>query len=538
MANESQTPTAWTQKKDEKQTFLSKIKWFFQKFKNAWWEQKNQHHTKSFHLTRRDSIISIIASLVVVGWAIYYWKIVLDDYSEINSRAFDELKNLEWYGINWWYSDKLWYTWSTVSSVISINSLIDETLAKEEAEKNSKKDYYEILLQNIYLPSLNIWKDPYTKNFNMSVLWQKYLESDKFQDLYLIQYWSDFVKYVWNDADYNTVDTITIWEKTVLEWNSNYFYIPITVSFSSPNKRSFLLLVNKLSMTSTQNNIALLNEFSFNLLEAIKDKKQELIQQLMEKYFDEFSSSSSWEFADNISDMAPEALPLYSGKVIWYELYHWVNGDLPDGTFQLIDEDVIEQAIKNSASCTKDVALNQECLYNFREKYRNLPYLAYKIWLENQKDRTKWLLEFLRDLPPVIAITNFGFEKYSDSSFLNNKEEEYKWEITFNAYGRNITDDELDEASSMLWKLCFWSATDKKINPDLALETVKNKIINPNEWEWDEWSYEYSTIASWLELQWLFTDIQESYNGMSNYNKMIKLFEVWRMMSDATLCSK
>jgi hypothetical protein len=35
-------------------------------------------------------------------------------------------------------------------------------------------------------------------------------------------------------------------------------------------------------------------------------------------------------------------------------------------------------------------------------------------------------LEFLRDLPPVIAITNFGFEKYSDSSFLNNKEEEYK----------------------------------------------------------------------------------------------------------------
>ena len=157
MANESQTPTAWTQKKDEKQTFLSKIKWFFFFFKNAWWEQKNQHHTKSFHLTRRDSIISIIASLVVVGWAIYYWKIVLDDYSEINSRAFDELKNLEWYGINWWYSDKLWYTWSTVSSVISINSLIDETLAKEEAEKNSKKDYYEILLQNIYLPSLNIW---------------------------------------------------------------------------------------------------------------------------------------------------------------------------------------------------------------------------------------------------------------------------------------------------------------------------------------------------------------------------------------------
>jgi hypothetical protein len=35
-------------------------------------------------------------------------------------------------------------------------------------------------------------------------------------------------------------------------------------------------------------------------------------------------------------------------------------------------------------------------------------------------------LEFLQDLPPAIAITDFGFEKYSDSSFLNNKEEEYE----------------------------------------------------------------------------------------------------------------
>jgi hypothetical protein len=35
-------------------------------------------------------------------------------------------------------------------------------------------------------------------------------------------------------------------------------------------------------------------------------------------------------------------------------------------------------------------------------------------------------LEFLQDLPPALAITSFGFEKYSNSSFLNNKEEEYQ----------------------------------------------------------------------------------------------------------------
>jgi hypothetical protein len=35
------------------------------------------------------------------------------------------------------------------------------------------------------------------------------------------------------------------------------------------------------------------------------------------------------------------------------------------------------------------------------------------------------LLEFLRDLPSAIAITNFTFDKHSSSSFLNNNVEQY-----------------------------------------------------------------------------------------------------------------
>ena len=174
--------------------------------------------------------------------------------------------------------------------------------------------------------------------------------------------------------------------------------------------------------------------------------------------------------------------------------------------------------------------LDQKCLYNFREKYRNLPYLAYRIWLESKWSRTSGLLEFLKDLPPAIAITSFGFEKYSNSSFLNNKEEEYEWRITFNAYGRNILDSELEEASSMLWKLCFWNNSDQKISPDTAAQYVDNAISLL--WQ----NREYSNVSSLLELQSLFTSLQESYNGMSNYDKMIKLFEIRRMMNDANLC--
>ena len=71
MANEIQTPTTWAQKIDEQQNVLSKIKWFLQKSKNSWWGQKNQRSTRAFHLTRKDSIVSILASLVVIWWAIY-----------------------------------------------------------------------------------------------------------------------------------------------------------------------------------------------------------------------------------------------------------------------------------------------------------------------------------------------------------------------------------------------------------------------------------------------------------------------------------
>jgi len=80
-----------------------------------------------------------------------------------------------------------------------------------------------------------------------------------------------------------------------MELPDGHFYLPITVTFSSPNKRSFLLLVNKLSMTSNINNISLVNEFFFYLLMNIKERKTDAINELMQKYRSEFSSSSAWD---------------------------------------------------------------------------------------------------------------------------------------------------------------------------------------------------------------------------------------------------
>jgi len=410
---------------NQKQDIMSQVKWFLSKFKKKWWDVT--HVTKAFKLTSRDAIIAILIALAIIIWAgIYGWK-TMNTYMEMNSRS-DELKDLSTYNISLNnivdpYAE--WNNKSTINWAIEINNNITETLLNREDFKKEQKNYYEVLLQNIYLPSLNIWKNPYTENFDVTIVWQNYLETNKFQDLSLIQQRSDFIKNVWNDAEYNTINSITVWE--AMELPDGHFYLPITVTFSSPNKRSFLLLVNKLSMTSNINNISLVNEFFFYLLMNIKERKTDAINELMQKYRSEFSSSSAWDWPSNISDLTEEQRLSYQDKVIGYELYNWINYN---GTGQyntpLIDDELIIETIKENTMCDSTIS-DSECFYNFRDKYRDLPYIAYKIWMETQSNRTNWFREFLSDLPSIIAITDFWFDKRSSSSFLNYEEEKYEW---------------------------------------------------------------------------------------------------------------
>jgi hypothetical protein len=83
--------------------------------------------------------------------------------------------------------------------------------------------------------------------------------------------------------------------------------------------------VNKLSTTSNQNNISLLNEFFIYLLKAIRENKAEVIDQLMHEYREDFSSSSNWEFSGDLSSLTENELSLYKDRVIGYNLYHWIN---------------------------------------------------------------------------------------------------------------------------------------------------------------------------------------------------------------------
>lgn len=517
---------------EQKPDIMSQIKWFFSKFKSkSSWTGESTHVTKAFKLTAKDATIALLLALSVVVWACVYGWITMNKYTEMNNRS-DELMELSTYNISLNHSVNPYTEWnskSTINWALKINSNIIETLKNREDFQKEQKNYYEVLLQNIYLPSLNIWKNPYTDHFDISIIWQTYLDANKFQTLSLIQQRGDFIKYVWNDAEYNTINSINVWEPIELP-DSNYFYLPISVRFTSPNKRSFLLLVNKLSMTSNINNISLVNEFFFYLLMNVKEKKWAAIEKLMQDYRPEFIASSAWKWPSNISDLTEDERLAYQDKVIGYELYNWINHDWNNAyDTPLIDDDLIVETIKESTMCDASIS-DSECFYNFREKYRNIPYIAYKIWMEKQSYRTEWFREFLKDLPTIIAITDFGFDKHSNATFLNNEEEKYEWTLTFNAYWRTITTDELNEAADRLWTLCFGTISDQQIFPDIALDIVNESITQL-------WGLDNNVnINSLQELKWIFEEISEAYPWMTNYNKIVKIFESWRMLNDANLC--
>jgi len=143
------------------------------------------------------------------------------------------------------------------------------------AEKDVSVQYFDKLqrpytyfFQYILFPSMNIWKDRYSDDIDTSIVGQSYLQKNPYIDNNLIANRTDFFRDIGRNTQYNEINDISI---GTLEENENgSFTLPIDVSFSSSNKRSFLMLVDKLSITSNRGNISLINEFLYSLREELK----------------------------------------------------------------------------------------------------------------------------------------------------------------------------------------------------------------------------------------------------------------------------
>lgn len=446
--------------------------------------------------------IMIVLTLVALVFVWFSGARMFFDVNKLNSKS-QELYFLKNYDTTALSMNS--YTRNETSEFKQIDELIDyNTELKDKV--NNYNEYlwgiqapYDNFLKYILLPSLNIWKDPFLWDIRDDYVWLKYLENNPYNDIELIDKWSNFIKDVWSNSEYNKIDSIELWD-IVEEWEE--FYIPIRVRYTAESNRSFLLLVEKLSTTSNQKSISLINELIYYIWENIKETKQTEIKNMMAEYE-----------------------KLTEDEAIWYTLYQWVKEWKES---DLVDDEIIEDAIKKVAQCSTEST--EYCYYKFRNKYRNLPSLAYRIWFESNKEKTENLRMFLADLPQIIKIVNFTYDdSQTNTGVFGYGVEEYKWTVEFKIYWDWVSNAEVREIQDLLWDKCLWT----RLTPETALTQVEDKLVSL----WNNANVDTYGAINLLEIEWLVSKISEEFNKLSNYKKVIKTFELYRMLSEWSICN-
>ena len=425
------------------------------------------------------------------------------DVQNLNTRS-NELYNIKNYNTSILNTNN--YTKNKISDFKTIDDVIEYNLSVKDEDTEfvqylaDIQSPYDNFLQYLLLPSLNIWKDTYLWDIDDSIIWEKYLEKNPYDDIALLDKWSNFIKDVWINNEYNEINTIEIWNITD-EWN--YFYIPIKISYTAPSYRGFLLLVEKLSVTSNKKNLSLINELTYNLREKIKEKKPWEVITLQESH-EGFSED----------------------KAIGYSLYSRIKWD---SEYTLIDDNIIDEAIREIAICQSEST--EYCYYKFRNKYRNLPSLAYTIWLNGSWSKTEMLRTFFQELPQVIKVVNFTYDWEGEvkKDMTNTNKKQYKWTIDLKIYWKWLNDNEVVEIQQLLWEKCLWV----NLTPEVALEQISSKIANI----WSDKNIDTYSANMLLELETLIKDIKDNFRNLNNYKKIVKTFEIYRMLNEWDICN-
>ena len=441
-------------------------------------------------------------AIAAAGLMVFFILKTITDTKNLNAQA-ENLYDLKNYDTS--IIDKNIHLKNETTNFKKINELIEYNLSIQETTKKYDEYLawiqasYDNFLKYLFLPSLNIRKDDFLWKINDDYIWEKFLENNPYNDIDLIDKRSNFIKNVWFNNEYNEIDNIEIWEINE-EWNN--FFIPIKVSYRSNSYRSFLLLIEKLSTTSNQKSISLINELVYNIWEIIKEDK-----------------------ATEISDIQQEYPEFSKDKIIWYNLYQRVK-DQSDNT--LVTDEIIHKAIKQIAQCENES--EEYCYYKFRNKYRNIPSLAYTIWINWNDNYTEDLRKFLQEMPQIIKIINFVYEwEQGVTDLTNRKTKQYVWTVEFRIYWEWIQDEEVTEIQQILWEKCIW----KDLTPESALEKIESNITNL----WNSANIDtYSTIRL-MELRTLITNIWNIYKDLGNYKKVIKTFEIYRMLNEWNVCN-
>ncbi len=406
-------------------------------------------------------------------------------------------------------------TWNdTIYSLIEQKIYFDNQLNLIKKKILSYQISYQYFLTHKLLPSLNIWKNPFTQKIDLTIVWDKFLDMkyNLFIDTNLIKYWTSFLTHsnIWQN---NVLKDYTIWNIKPIWENKDYFTIPVKVKLEVPSEKNFIELINKLSVSSSRKNIMLLVEFFNHLFRAIDEVNQ------------------------------------LDYNVIWYWLYNWMpnrfkycvgkeckiyNGD------KFINSNVVSIFIKNAAYCDN---LNEKCLIDFRDKYRSLwtyiesisnsitfSKVGPNINLSNFK---KSLKGYVSNLPFLLSVDKFVFKRKD-----NGGKNVYDVDISLSMYGKYITNSEVEEISRQILKKCFGESLFKKENKKISKFdlTFAKKYVEEKLKSLIESNSDAVKIYDYKLLLELIDNNLKTFDKIDNYKKTIRLIEIYRMFDDMNLC--
>ena len=479
-------------------SFIDVVQKYLREFYNFFKDNKN------------NSKVMLIIAIITSALAIYFGIQLYTDITILNGKS-SELANISSYNTSTLSANiatqSILKNSDTLKDLLQKNKTTEGEITKYTDYLHSLQVQYTYLLKYIYLPSLNVWKENYTDKIDTDLIWIKFLEKNPYNDITLLQKRGDFFKNLGDNNESNDILDMNIGD--FVEDDKWFFSMPITVSFVANSKRAFLLLVDKLSMTSNKENISLINEFFYYLRGEIKKGKGQEIKALDSNYATIFGSGQQ----------------LDQDKMIGYSIYNWIYNS---GENTLIDDTIIDNTIKSIISCNNDS--DEVCYYKFRERYQNIPMFGYLLGTNFGTNGAENLKNFMLQLPPIFSIKNFEFDKTKSPTISDATNNTYQGKITIVVYGRSASAQEVTQIAQVLGNKCLWE--NKPLTTQDGLNVIQSAIVKLSDINKIDKTYGDSL----RELQGIVQQLDKDFSTLGNYKKTIKLFELYRMLSDAGLC--
>lgn len=143
--------------------------------------------------------------------------------------------------------------------------------------------------------------------------------------------------------------------------------------------------------------------------------------------------------------------------------------------------------------------------------------------------------QFYADIPPLIAIQSFTFDKAKAQGISFAEVGSYVGNINFNIYGRTLSAEESSEISNLLQQSCFGSGSNIEITPTGALKKVEERIHVLGV-ATDQSDAKVAILSDLLELKDVLTEIEKDFASLSSYHQIIKKFEIYRSLKNSGLC--